>query len=346
MTKLAIIDIGTNSIHMVLAEVEPDFSYKILDRFKDMTRLGDGVFKTGRLSETAMVRGLEVLRSLTTLARNKGYERIVAVATSAVREAKNGGEFLEEVLRHTGLTVRVVTGKEEARLIYLGVRHSMDLAQNPSMVVDIGGGSVELIVGNRKTMGHGQSLKLGAIRLKDLYLKQDPPTKGMLHDLQRAIDAQLKPAVQRVKGKRLDRLVASSGMTGNLAEIIYLHRTGRPLPQLNLAKVTFKEIHGLEKQLAHANFKTRLAMPGLDPKRADTLLPAAMVIRSLMELIDQRTVTRPFHGQIEREQRDRDGEDAVAERLEPGPVHQPPNRQLAAGLGSTLARIWSTQSWI
>ena len=77
MTKLAIIDIGTNSIHMVLAEVEPDFSYKILDRFKDMTRLGDGVFKTGRLSETAMVRGLEVLRSLTTLARNKGYERIV-----------------------------------------------------------------------------------------------------------------------------------------------------------------------------------------------------------------------------------------------------------------------------
>jgi len=291
MTKLAIIDIGTNSIHMVLAEVEPDFSYKILDRFKDMTRLGDGVFKTGRLSETAMVRGLEVLRSLTTLARNKGYERIVAAATSAVREAKNGGEFLEEVLRHTGLTVRVVTGKEEARLIYLGVRHSMDLAQNPSMVVDIGGGSVELIVGNRKTMGHGQSLKLGAIRLKDLYLKQDPPTKGMLHDLQRAIDAQLKPAVQRVKGKRLDRLVASSGMTGNLAEIIYLHRTGRPLPQLNLAKVTFKEIHGLEKQLAHANFKTRLAMPGLDPKRADTLLPAAMVIRSLMELIDQHELT-------------------------------------------------------
>jgi len=117
MTKLAIIDIGTNSIHMVLAEVEPDFSYKILDRFKDMTRLGDGVFKTGRLSEAAMVRGLEVIRSLTTLARNKGYARIEAVATSAVREAKNGGEFLEAVMRHTDLTVRVVTGKEEARLI-------------------------------------------------------------------------------------------------------------------------------------------------------------------------------------------------------------------------------------
>src|SRR6476646_8449417 len=134
MTKLAIIDIGTNSIHMVLAEVEPDFSYTIVDRFKDMARLGDGMFKTGRLSDTAMARGLDVIHSLTTLARNKGYERIEAVATSAVREAKNGGEFLEAVMRRTDLAVRVVTGKEEARLIYLGVRHSMDLADRPTMV--------------------------------------------------------------------------------------------------------------------------------------------------------------------------------------------------------------------
>ena len=84
MTKLAILDIGTNSIHMVLAEVEPDFSYKILDRFKDMTRLGDGAFMTGRLAESTMTRGLEVIRNLVTLARNKGYERIEAVATSAL----------------------------------------------------------------------------------------------------------------------------------------------------------------------------------------------------------------------------------------------------------------------
>src|SRR5881409_39895 len=182
MTKLAILDIGTNSIHLVLAEFEPDVSYKILDRFKDMTRLGDGSFKSRRLSEASMARGLEVIRTLATLAHNKGYERIEAVATSAVREAVNGGEFIEEVARQTGLTVRVVTGQEEARLIYLGVRHSMDLSDRPALVVDVGGGSVELIVGNRDTMVQGQSLKLGAIRLKDLYLEQDPPTKPMLRD--------------------------------------------------------------------------------------------------------------------------------------------------------------------
>jgi len=291
MTKLAILDIGTNSIHMVLAEVEPDFSYKILDRFKDMTRLGDGAFKNRRLSEAAIARGLEVIRTLATLAHNKGYERIEAVATSAVREAVNGGEFLEEVARQTGLTVRVVTGQEEARLIYLGVRHSMDLTDRSTLVVDVGGGSVELILGNPKRMVQGQSLKLGAIRMKDLYLKQDPPTNSMLHEMHKAIDTQLKSALQRFKTKRFDRLVATSGMAGNLTEIIYLRRTGRPVPQLNLATITFKEVRAVERLLLNSSVKARLAIPGLDPKRADTLLPATAVIRSLMERTRQEEMT-------------------------------------------------------
>ena len=105
-----------------------------------MTRLGDGTFDRRRLSDISMVRGVEVLRNFTTLARNKGFDRIVATATSAVREAKNGGEFLKAVMKETGLRVRVVTGQEEARLIYLGVRHSMELAETPSLIVDVGGG--------------------------------------------------------------------------------------------------------------------------------------------------------------------------------------------------------------
>src|SRR5688572_15607171 len=165
MPKQAVLDIGTNSIHMVLAEVHPDYSYKILDRIKDMTRLGDGVFTARRLSDQAMMRGLDVTKTLVTLARNKGYERIEAVATSAVREARNGGEFLDHVAQQTGLTVRVITGVEEARLIFLGVRNTIALPEQPTMVVDVGGGSVELIVGNRETIFHAKSLKLGAIRL-------------------------------------------------------------------------------------------------------------------------------------------------------------------------------------
>lgn len=295
MTKLGVLDIGTNSIHMVLAEVEPDGSYKILDRYKDMTRLGDGTFKTRRLSEAAMARGLEVIRTQTTLAHNKGYDRIDAVATSAVREAKNGGDFLEEVARQTGLTVRVVTGHEEARLIYLGVRHSMDLSGDPTLIVDVGGGSVELIVGNDRTMIQGQSLKLGAIRLKDHFLRRDPPSKSLTKALRDFVETTIGPAVRRLKIKQVGRLVGTSGMVGNLAEIIHLHRTGRPLSHQNMATITIKELQHLEKQLFDKTFAARVAIPGLDPKRADTLLPAATVLRTLMELTGQETLTVSDH---------------------------------------------------
>ena len=98
MSKLAVIDIGTNSIHMVLAEVLPDASFKILDRFKDITRLGNGVFATKRFSDESLARAMNVLKTLVTLARNKGFERIIAVATSAVRESQNGGEFVAMIL--------------------------------------------------------------------------------------------------------------------------------------------------------------------------------------------------------------------------------------------------------
>jgi exopolyphosphatase / guanosine-5'-triphosphate,3'-diphosphate pyrophosphatase len=185
--KLAVIDIGTNSIHMVLADILPDASFKILDRYKDITRLGNGVFATGRLSDEAMARALEVLKTLVTLARNKGFERISAVATSAVREAKNGGDFVGIVTEQTGLKVRVISGIEEARLIFVGVKNSIALSDGPTLVVDIGGGSVELILGNREGLIHGTSLKLGAIRLAEQYLPKTPPSESMLRALDNAV---------------------------------------------------------------------------------------------------------------------------------------------------------------
>lgn len=291
MAKLAVLDIGTNSIHMVLAEVEPDFSYKILDRYKDVTRLGDGTFKTHRLPEAAMRRGLDVIKTQVTLARNKGYKRIRAVATSAVREAKNGGEFLKAVSKQTGLTVRVVTGQEEARLIYLGVQHSMELPDKPVLVVDIGGGSVELVAGNREVMLQGQSVKLGAIRLKDLHLHRDPPTDSTVEELQRTIDMEIDAALQRLKTKEFHQVIGTSGMIGNLAEIVHLRRTGKPLPQINLATVDLKEIAQTEELLKQTSLKDRIGIPGLDAKRADLLLPVTMVLRTLLQRIGHETLT-------------------------------------------------------
>jgi exopolyphosphatase/guanosine-5'-triphosphate,3'-diphosphate pyrophosphatase len=292
VAKLAVIDIGTNSIHMVLAEILPDASYKILDRFKDMTRLGDRAFATRRLSDGAVARALDILKTLVTLARNKGFDRIVAVATSAVREARNGGEFVNLIAEQTGLTVRVISGTEEARLIFLGVKNSIALPDGPTMVVDVGGGSVELIVGNRDGMIHAKSLKLGAIRLVDQFLPKTPPSASMMRGLEEAVTAQLRTALDAFKTKKFNSLVATSGMAGNVGDVIHMRQAGRPLPQHNLARVALKDIRLLESDLAQASVKARLAIPGLDPKRVDTLLPAAVVLRRLLELsgLDEMTL--------------------------------------------------------
>ncbi len=284
MKRLAVIDIGTNSIHMVLAEIGKNFSYKIVDRIKEMARLGDGTFTSHRLSADAIDRGLTVLKRFTLLATNKGFDPILPIATSAVREAENGGDFLKRVKKELGLRVRVITGKEEARLIYLGVRNSMDLSQSPAMIVDIGGGSVELMACTPKRLKFVRSLKLGAIRLKDQYLmKTDPPDKRVIQRLENMVVSTLKTALPKKSLSPITQIVATSGMVGNLAEIIHLARTGRPISQLDMATMTLSEINDVEERLRTQTMDKRLKIPGLDPRRVDTLYPGVLVLRMLME---------------------------------------------------------------
>lgn len=147
------------------------------------------------------------------------------------------------------------------------------------------------MMGNREELWKTKSLKLGAIRLKDLYLSRTPPTKSELAGLRTTVGEQLDRALASFKTNQIESLIATSGMAGNLAEIIHLQERGRPIPQLNLAIISRKELAGLESLLARSNLKARLAIPGLDPKRADTLLPAATVLRTLMELTEKEELT-------------------------------------------------------
>jgi len=143
--KLGVLDIGSNSIHIVIAEITGETQFEIVGRGKDMTRLGDETLKSGWLSRRKMEEGISVVQRFVQLARHRGVQRVLAFATAAVREASNGGEFADRILKQTGLKVRTITGDEEARLIYLAVRHFTDLSKRRALIVDIGGGSVELI---------------------------------------------------------------------------------------------------------------------------------------------------------------------------------------------------------
>jgi Exopolyphosphatase len=222
-----------------------------------------------------------------TLAKNKGYDRMIASRHQCRARGKKWGRLYRSCDGTDGLKVRVISGAEEARLIFLGVKNNVPMTEAPTLSVDVGGGSVELMVGNRDQLLHAKSLKLGAIRLADEFLKRTPPSEGMLRSLEQTVTAQLQGALDSFKTKRFDSLIATSGMAGNLAEVIHLRRTNRPLSQINLATISLKDVKEIEQAFRQSTIKARLAIPGLDPKRVDTLFPATVVLRRLMELSER-----------------------------------------------------------
>mgnify|MGYP006303683067 FL=1 len=171
--RICVVDLGTNSFHAVIVDAYPNGSYKVVDRMKEMVRLGQSGLANNRLPEDAMQRGLQALKRIYLLARGWDAREYLAYATSAIREARNGGQFIERVKREVGLRIRAISGKQEAELIYLGVRRAVDLTE-PSLIVDIGGGSVEFIVYDGTTSVFATSLKLGAARMTERFVTEDP----------------------------------------------------------------------------------------------------------------------------------------------------------------------------
>src|SRR5262249_51177946 len=161
---------------MVIADVEVDGRITVVDRMKEMVRLGRQSFSTGRLSDEAMELALQAVKTFSRLPRARRVERVRAVATSAVREAENGAAFVRRTRRETGLTVKVVSGLEEARLIFRAAHHALGLEGGPHLLLDVGGGSVELVLVHDGRPIWLRSLPLGAARLTERFLVSDPPT--------------------------------------------------------------------------------------------------------------------------------------------------------------------------
>ncbi|HET9232914.1 MAG TPA: hypothetical protein VFP10_02095, partial [Candidatus Eisenbacteria bacterium] len=173
--RLAAIDIGTNSVHIVVAEAVGQNRFVVLDREREVVQIGRGSFSGNRLQREAVKRTLDSLARFVMLARGKGVDRILCTATAAVREATNGGEFLRAARDRTGVTPRVIPAEEEGRLIYLAVKQALELPAEPSLIVDIGGGSAQMVVGDRKEPQKIVSGPLGALRLCELHPLGDPP---------------------------------------------------------------------------------------------------------------------------------------------------------------------------
>ena len=285
---LAAIDIGTNSIHMILVRVAADGAFEVIGREKDMVRLGAGGLEGRPLGEGAMASALQTLARFKRLADSRQVDDIVAVATSAVREAPNGGDFLEAVAVQTGIRARVITGVEEAALIHRAAVHGIDVGSGAAVVVDIGGGSTEITLGTAAGVQQASSFRLGVIRLGERFVKSDPLTGGDERRLARHIRHELGDFARRIARTGHARVIGTSGTVlalGSLAlqvpsDVTIHHR-----------RVSAKAIRNIRRQVVSMSLADRLKLPGLDARRADLIVPGAVLLDTILRQLGADDIT-------------------------------------------------------
>ncbi|MGE5276306.1 MAG: HD domain-containing protein [Acidobacteriota bacterium] len=290
MKQLAAIDIGTNSIKLLIASVEDDGSLQVLSREKAMVRLGSETLATGRLPEEAIEAGVAAVEQFLRSVRAAGAELVRAVATCAVREAANSGEFLEAVRRRTGVTVDVVSGEEEARLINLGVRSEFPARFDPLFLIDIGGGSTEFVISEGSRVRLTESLPLGVVRLADRYARGDPPDDRDRKAMKKAIRAAAKKAVEQVRKTGFKTCVGSSGTMQSLSlvhEAAILGREAMPTGHRTLTREGLKKVNRL---LRRTTAREKLRIPGLDPRRRDIAVPGGILLTWLLKRTGAKAV--------------------------------------------------------
>lgn len=289
--RIAAIDIGTNSIHMIVVRVRPDFSFEVIDREKDMVRLGAGGLDGKRLTDAAMAAGLAAMAKFKRLADSHDVDEIVAAATSATREATNGGDFLAAVAEATGIRARVITGVEEARLIHLAAAYGTDLAAGTGVVIDIGGGSVEITRGSAATPSHARSFKLGAIRLAERFVRTDPLEARDERRLVKYVHQQADAFLAQIVKRGFTRVIGTSGTILSLGLLATIAEHGTAPDDLRNLRVSARAIHRLRKILTSVDLQERLALPGMDPRRADLSVGGVVLLDTLLERLGAQDIT-------------------------------------------------------
>jgi exopolyphosphatase/guanosine-5'-triphosphate,3'-diphosphate pyrophosphatase len=269
--RRAVIDIGTNTVKLLVAEVAG--GSVVHEHFHDLaTRLGEDVERTGMLSAAAITRTVEGVRQLAGEARERGALELIALTTSAARDAKNREEFLRAVRKQCGLEVLLITGEREAELIYRGVTSDPVWANTPVLVMDVGGGSAEFIQGRGGKIERHQSLPVGAVRVMELFGQDD--FAGMIAFLREKLYAVL--AGYNVEGRQ---------MIGTGGGIVTVSRI------MNHATLTLEEIRALVAQLNAMSVVERCRVPGLPAERADIIVAGGAVFMVAMEILGARELT-------------------------------------------------------
>jgi exopolyphosphatase / guanosine-5'-triphosphate,3'-diphosphate pyrophosphatase len=278
--RVAVIDIGTNSTRMLVADVARGRLVAELDRQTEVTRLGEGVDVTGRLSAEAMNRVLETCARYRERIDGLRPERVVAVLTSAVRDAANGEDFREEMRRRFGFEAQVISGEREARLTYLGAT-SWRGHDGPLLVLDIGGGSTELVVGAGDDVDFHVSTQIGSVRFTERYLSHDPPSPEEMAACREAVRAGLSSTVPAPVRERPADGVAVAGTPTSFAAI-ELRLEPYDRDRVHGHRLTRTSVESILAELAAIPLERRRGVPGLHPDRAPTIVAGGLILAETM----------------------------------------------------------------
>ncbi|MFM2062216.1 MAG: hypothetical protein RLZZ507_1886 [Cyanobacteriota bacterium] len=293
---IASIDIGTNSLHMVIVRIEPTLpAFTMIAKEKETVRLGDRDLETGELKLEVIKKAIACLKRFQELAKSLEAESIIAVATSAVRESPNGREFLHQIETEIGLSVDLISGQEEARRIYLGVLSGMEFNQQPHIIVDIGGGSTEIILGDSEDPRSLTSTKVGAVRLTGELISTDPISNTEFQYLQAYARGMLERSVEDVLSKlqpgEIPKLIGTSGTIETIAMIHAKEKMGVVPSTLNGYKFSLQDLRTWVTRLRRMNNVERAAISGMPEKRSEVILAGAVILQEAMTLLDVESVT-------------------------------------------------------
>ncbi|NMG05436.1 Ppx/GppA phosphatase family protein [Brasilonema sp. UFV-L1] len=293
---IAAIDLGTNSLHMVVVGIESTLpSFSIVAREKETVRLGDRDLETGNLKPEVISRAIAALGRFQKIAKTLNVETIIAVATSAVREAPNGKDFLQRIEDELGLSVDLISGQEEARRIYLGVLSGMELNNQPHIIIDIGGGSTEIILGDSHEERILTSTKIGAVRLSGELITTDPISNYEFQYLQAYARGMLERSVEEIQAnlnvEELPRLVGTSGTIETLVMIHAREKLGSVPSTLNGYEMSLKDLRESVNRLRKMSNSERAAIPGMPEKRSEVILAGAVILQEAMNLLGVESVT-------------------------------------------------------
>ncbi len=289
--RLAVMDLGTNTFHLLIAEGSEKAFFEPIVHIHEGVKLGEGGINSGLIAPVPFKRGISAMQKFAALIKENNPDSVRAIATSALRNASNGQDFIEQVKDTTGIEIEIINGDLEAAFIYKGIKAAHCMNGSNSLIMDIGGGSVEFILGNSDAIIWKQSFEIGAARLMEIFHHTDPIPPASIEALNVHLDNSLPDLFNALKNIPIAKLIGSSGVFETFAEVIELNKGNR----FELKKTTnylfdHNELVNITDKFIRSSHHERRATKGIIPVRIDMIVVASLLTRYIMQKFDINTV--------------------------------------------------------